>query len=199
MLEATFPILATAIPLMGSPGPATISLAAVGSAYGFRAGLPYLAGIILGTTGVLILVASGLVTLMIAIPGAVGLLSILGMGYILYLAWKIATAPVGMQHSGSTTSPSLLPGLFLALSNPKAFAAIGAVYASHTVIQGDVRLDTLFKVTLLTGVIVIVNSCWLMFGALFASAFSHPSLGRVINVSMAALLIVTVVLALFVS
>ena len=184
---------------MGSPGPATISLAAVGSAYGFRAGLPYLAGIILGTTGVLILVASGLVTLMIAIPEAVGLLSFLGMGYILYLAWKIATAPVGMQKSGSTTSPSLLPGLFLALSNPKAFAAIGAVYASHTVIQGDLRLDTLFKVTLLTGVIVIVNSCWLMFGAIFASAFSHPSLGRVINVSMAALLVVTVVLALFVS
>ncbi|MEO1142647.1 MAG: hypothetical protein AAFW66_09930, partial [Pseudomonadota bacterium] len=84
---------------MGSPGPATISLAAVGSAYGFRVGLPYLAGVILGTTGVLILVASGLVTLMIAIPGAVGLLSILGIGYILYLAWKIATAPVGMQKS----------------------------------------------------------------------------------------------------
>ncbi|GGX71006.1 threonine transporter RhtB [Tateyamaria omphalii] len=196
MLETTFPILATSIPLMGSPGPATISLAAIGSAYGFRAGLPYLTGIILGTTGVLILVASGLLTLMMATPVIIGFLGIVGMAYILYLAWKIATAPVGMQQSRSRTSPSLVPGLFLALSNPKAFAAIGAAYASHSVVQGDLRMDAFFKVTTLTDVIITVNSCWLMFGVFFASAFSHPLLGRVMNVTMAAMLVATVAFAL---
>ena len=45
-----------AFPLMGSPGPATISLAGVGTGFGFRNGLPYLFGIVLGTIGVLILV-----------------------------------------------------------------------------------------------------------------------------------------------
>ena len=34
-----------AFPLMGSPGPATLSLAAMGAAYGGRRSLSYLAGI----------------------------------------------------------------------------------------------------------------------------------------------------------
>ncbi len=37
-----------ALPLMGSPGPATISLAATGSAFGIRPGLGYLSGILKG-------------------------------------------------------------------------------------------------------------------------------------------------------
>ena len=33
-----------AFPLMGSPGPATMSLAAIGAAFGWRRGLCYLSG-----------------------------------------------------------------------------------------------------------------------------------------------------------
>jgi hypothetical protein len=43
---------------MGSPGPATISLTAVGSAYGVRRSLAYLVGIIGGTTIVLVAAAA---------------------------------------------------------------------------------------------------------------------------------------------
>jgi threonine/homoserine/homoserine lactone efflux protein len=44
--------------IMGSPGPATISVAAVGSAHGVRPSLAYLLGIIVGTTLVLVAVAT---------------------------------------------------------------------------------------------------------------------------------------------
>lgn len=54
-----------AFPLMGSPGPATLSLAGIGTAYGFRPGLPYLAGIVAGTTGVLLMIATGVTALML--------------------------------------------------------------------------------------------------------------------------------------
>ena len=39
-------LLVTSLAIMGSPGPATISLTAAGSAYGVRRSLPYLAGIV---------------------------------------------------------------------------------------------------------------------------------------------------------
>src|SRR2546430_13037766 len=50
------PLLLISLAIMGSPGPATISLMAAGSAYGVRRSLWYLIGIIVGTTIVLLAV-----------------------------------------------------------------------------------------------------------------------------------------------
>ena len=54
------PLLVTSAAIMGSPGPATISLTAAGSAYGVRRSFAYLAGIIVGTTIILVAVATGM-------------------------------------------------------------------------------------------------------------------------------------------
>lgn len=196
MIEHTLLLWTSAVPLMGSPGPATLSLAAIGSAFGFSRGIPYLAGIVFGTTGVLILIASGLTTMLLAAPGLIGVLSILAAGYILYLAWKIATAPVGAQESRSAASPAMLPGFVLAIANPKAFAAIGAVYASHTIVQADLALDTAAKTFALFLVIVLVNTSWLAMGALFASMLTDPVIGRITNIGMAVILVISVCFAL---
>jgi hypothetical protein len=52
------PLLFISLAIMGSPAPATISLMDAGSAYGVRRSLSYLIGIIVGTTIVLLAVAS---------------------------------------------------------------------------------------------------------------------------------------------
>jgi threonine/homoserine/homoserine lactone efflux protein len=52
------PLLLTALAIMGSPGPATISLTAATSAYGLRRSVGHMAGIIAGTTIVLVAVAA---------------------------------------------------------------------------------------------------------------------------------------------
>jgi len=46
-------LVLTSLAIMGSPGPATISLTGSGVAFGVRRSARYLAGIILGTTAVL--------------------------------------------------------------------------------------------------------------------------------------------------
>jgi threonine/homoserine/homoserine lactone efflux protein len=181
-----------AFPLMGSPGPATLSLAGIGTAYGFRQGLPYLAGIIFGTTGVLLLIATGVSVLVLAQPLLVGALTLLAAIYILYLAWKIASAPVGAKEIEVQNAPSLLPGLVLALANPKAFAAIGAVYAGQRLFQESLLSDTLAKVSALVFVIVVVNTAWLAFGSVFSNLLSHSRLGRIANVTFALMLVASV-------
>src|SRR6185312_3402806 len=65
---AAVPLLVTALAIMGSPGPATISLTAVGSAYGVRRSVAYLAGIVLGTGVVLLAVATGVTATLLAAP-----------------------------------------------------------------------------------------------------------------------------------
>src|SRR5438309_9848518 len=62
------PLLFISLAIMGSPGPATISLMAAGSAYGVRRSLSYLIGIIVGTTIVLVAVATGITAALLAVP-----------------------------------------------------------------------------------------------------------------------------------
>ena len=85
-------ILASVV-IMGSPGPSTMSATAVGAAYGFRRSLLYACGLILGTTAVLFAVAVGVVTLLLSIPHGAPVLVAVSAAYILYLAFRIATAP----------------------------------------------------------------------------------------------------------
>lgn len=184
-----------AFPLMGSPGPATLSLAALGTAFGFRRSLAYLAGIVVGTTGVLLLVASGLTALVLAEPALLTGLAGLAAGYVVYLAWRIATAPVGRAGPATDRAPSFLPGLLLALANPKAFAAIGAVYSGR-LLDADPLADALAKVAALAVVIVVANTAWLAFGASFARLLGHPRLGRLANLAFAAMLLASVAFAL---
>lgn len=180
---------------MGSPGPATLSLAAIGTAFGFSAGRTYLLGIVAGTTIVLMLIASGVTALILAEPALVTVLTVVAALYILYLAWRIATSPVGSRKAQAKAAPGFLPGLILATANPKAFAAIGAVYASHTLVDGDVARDAAFKILALVVVIAVVNTVWLSFGAAFSRILTHKILGRAANIIFAVMLLASLALA----
>ncbi len=186
-----------AFPLMGSPGPATMSLAGLGAAFGFRASIGYLGGIIAGTTIVLLMIATGVTALVLAQPVLLTVLTVGAGLYILYLAWKIATAPVGPLSLRSEQAPAFVPGFTLAIANPKAFAAIGAVYSSHTLVMDDLMVDAVYKLVALALVIVIVNTVWLAFGATFSRLLTNPVAGRVANITFALMLVVSVGLALF--
>ena len=76
-------LLVTSVAIMGSPGPATISLTAAGSAYGVRRSLAYLAGIIVGTTIVLLAVAVGITATLLAVDAMRIVLIAISAAYIL--------------------------------------------------------------------------------------------------------------------
>ena len=182
-----------ALPLMGSPGPATLSLAAIGAAFGARQGLSYLAGIIAGTFGVLLLIATGITGLILARPALVAVISILAACYILYLAYRIATAPVLAKGRTDASPPIFHNGFVLAIANPKAFAAIGAVYSGHMLFEANVLHDAASKIAALTLVIIAVNGTWLLFGSALSTVLRNPRLGRVANMIFAIMLVVSVV------
>lgn len=185
-----------ALPLMGSPGPATMSLAAMGAAFGSRRGLSYLAGIVAGTFGVLLLIAAGVTGLILARPALVTAITILAAVYILYLAYRIATAPVGAEPGEATRAPSFYAGFLLAIANPKAFAAIGAVYSGNRLIPHDLMLDAMARIGALTIVIIVVNSAWLLFGSALSALLRDSRKGRIANVVFAIMLVGSVALAL---
>ena len=86
-------LLLASLVIMGSPGPSTISATAMGAAYGFRRSLGYVSGLIVGTVAVLLAVAAGVVAVLLSVPHGALVLTVVSAVYILYLAFRIATAP----------------------------------------------------------------------------------------------------------
>src|SRR4051812_27879644 len=141
-------LLLAAAALMGSPGPATISLTAAGSTYGVRRSLRYLAGIIGGTWVVLAAGAAGITAPLLAVAGLRPLLLVLSAGYVLWLAYHVATAPPLAAQRASADAPTLGGGLLLGVANPKAWVAIAAVFASARLASSAV-LDAAGKAAVL--------------------------------------------------
>jgi threonine/homoserine/homoserine lactone efflux protein len=186
-------LLLASLLIMGSPGPATISLTAAGSAYGLRRSLGYLAGIVVGTALVLLAVATGITAALLAIPAMRPVLIGISAAYILWLAYKVATAPA-LAAGRATGSPSFAGGALLGVANPKAWVAIAAVFASAR-LAGAAATDAAEKVVLLSGMIVVINAAWLLVGASLAPALRDPRRARVVNVVLATALVGAAVLA----
>jgi threonine/homoserine/homoserine lactone efflux protein len=181
--------------LTGSPGPATLSLAATGAAFGARRGLGYMIGIVAGVAVVMALVASGLTGLMLALPGAAPVLAALAAGYLVWLAWRIATAPP-LGDQATARPPSIVAGFLLALANPKAYAAMVALFSGFVLIREQPELDAALKALLLVAIMSAVNLAWLVAGSALTRCFREPTINRAINVAFAALLVASVGLAL---
>jgi threonine/homoserine/homoserine lactone efflux protein len=160
-------LILAALVVMGSPGPSTVSVTAVGAAFGLRRSLAYTLGLIAGTSAVLLAVAAGTVAALLTIPNAQPMLLAASAVYILWLAWCIATAPPLTNDTAGVAAPSFLGGLLLAVANPKAWVAIAAVFAGSA-------LDPLIKVVVLVGMIVLIHLAWLLSGASLSRLFHDP-------------------------
>jgi threonine/homoserine/homoserine lactone efflux protein len=188
-------LILMSVVVMGSPGPSTISATAVGAAYGVHRSLKYLCGLILGTTAVLCAVAIGVVAILLSISHGAPVLVTISAAYILYLAFKIATAPpLSQRHEAA--APGFVGGFVLAVANPKAYVAIAAVFAGTSDFCDDHARDAAVKTALLGMMIVVIHVCWLLAGASLSRALHDPATSRIVNVSLAAILVITTFIAL---
>lgn len=194
-MENLGPFILAALALTGSPGPNTLSLAAVGAAYGRLRGWRYMVGLNLGMAGVILIVGSGVSSVLFAVPGAAPVITVVAGIYFIYLAYRIATAPPLETAANQDNEPRWFEGVFLSLVNPKAYAAMGAMFSSFMLVAGDQFADGLIKAAVLMSTIVAVNICWLYAGSSLTNVLKHDRYSRVINVTFAGLLIVSVVVA----
>ncbi|HZQ66187.1 MAG TPA: LysE family transporter [Gaiellaceae bacterium] len=189
------PLILTALAIMGSPGPATTSLVASGAAHGVRRSLPYLAGIVAGTTAVLLAVATGITAALLALPVLEAVLLGASAVYVLWLAYHIATSPPLADRTATSPAPSLAGGALLGVANPKAWVAIAAVFASAHLSAGAVA-DAAAKTAALIPTIVLINATWLLAGTSLAPLLRHPRRSRLVNRSLAVVLVAATAAAL---
>jgi threonine/homoserine/homoserine lactone efflux protein len=182
--------------LAGSPGPATLSLAAAGAAFGARRAAGYLMGIVLGMVAVMAVTAAGVVGLLLTVPAAAAIVTVAAMAYFLWLAWRIAAAPPLTDAAARRRPPRFLDGLCLSVVNPKGYAAMAALFSGFVLVKERLELDAVLKIALLTLLIGVVNVVWLFSGALLTRAFRDPRTNRIVNIAFAVALLASVVMAL---
>ena len=170
--------------IMGSPGPATISLLAAGSVRGVRRSFPYLFGIIVGTTLVLLAVATGITAALLAVPAIGSVLIWISVAYILWLAYHIATAPPLSKVTGASNAFSLIGGAILGIANPKAWVAIAAVFASVHLADAP-TIDAAAKIVVLTVMIIVICAAWMVAGRSIAPLLRDPRRARLVNAALA--------------
>lgn len=76
-----------------TPGPNNIMVMASGANFGIRRSIPHLLGVSLGVLPIIFLAGIGLMAVFEAVPALEILLRIISTVYLLWLAWKIASAP----------------------------------------------------------------------------------------------------------
>jgi threonine/homoserine/homoserine lactone efflux protein len=189
------PLLLTSLAIMGSPGPATVSLVAAGSVHGVRRSLPYLVGIIVGTMIVLVAVASGITAALLAVPAIGSVMVWISAAYIVWLACRIATAPPVSEPAAASSAFTFAGGTLLGVANPKAWVAIAAVFASARL--ADVATtDATAKIAVLSGMIVLICATWLVAGTSIAPLLRNPRRARLVNVALALAVVGAAALAL---
>jgi threonine/homoserine/homoserine lactone efflux protein len=194
-LESVATLVLLSLAIMGSPGPATISLVAAGSARGVRRSFRYLLGIIVGTTLVLLAVATGVTGALLALPAIASVLIWTSAAYILWLAYEIATAPPLSEPAEASNGFSLKGGALLGVANPKGWVAIAAVFASAQLADSPAA-NAASKIVVLTVMIIVICTTWLVAGRSIAPLLRDPKRARFINAVLAVALVGATALAI---
>lgn len=182
--------------LIITPGPGVLSTAGVGSAFGFRAGLRYVAGLFIGTNLVGMAVITGVAAIVLSMPVVRTVLMFASVAYLLYLAAKIALAGSRIAFIESAIAPGLTAGLLLQTINPKAYAVNTTLYAGFPFAPENLIFETFVKVLIFNAIWIPIHLAWLWAGASLHRLNLSPAAQRRINYVMAASMLAVVALAL---
>ena len=83
-----------------TPGPNNLMLMASGANFGFRRTIPHMLGIGIGFMVMVILIGVGLARIFDAYPASYQVLRVVSIAYLVFLAWKIATAKAPESGTG---------------------------------------------------------------------------------------------------
>lgn len=171
-----------------TPGPNNLMLMASGANYGLRRTLPHMLGVALGFAFMVILVGVGLIQIFDAFPVTYTVLKVASVGYLLYLAWKIATAAAPEAKEPTGTPFTFLQAAAFQWVNPKAWTmaltAISVYAVPEAGVWGILLVGLVFGAVNLPSV-----SVWTWMGQQLRRVLDDPRKLRAFNIAMAVLLI----------
>ena len=173
-----------------TPGPNNLMLMTSGVNFGVRRTVPHMLGVALGFTVMVALVGLGLAGLFARVPVLLVAMKWLGAAYMVWLAVKLARAQPIKAGTAVGRPLTFVQAAAFQWINPKAWVMALTAVATYTSSADYVR--TVLLVALMFGAINLPTiSCWVLFGTALRHALQRPAVLRAFNLTMGALLIVS--------
>ncbi len=181
---------------IGTPGPANMALMATGARYGFRAALPFVAGVALGKQLVIWPVGFGLMELAARAPWLFTGLKYASAAYIIWLAWKVANLRLSADATTSQ-APGFWAGLIVHPLNPKAWAMIVGGFTAF-VTPGTSTLEATATIAaVLLACQILLHPLWTLAGEGIAKTVAGTAFEPYLMWSLAGLTVASVLFVLF--
>jgi threonine/homoserine/homoserine lactone efflux protein len=190
--SALLSLLGFAVVMYITPGPNNVMVAASAANHGIRATVPHMFGIVAGFAVMLTLVCAGLGSALVGWPLLLPAFRWIGAAWLVVLAWKIATAsPPGEGSRGRVLG--FFGGAGFQWINPKgwliAVAAAGEYLSPGSPLA--IQLARIFVVFLVVGMPCVM--VWALLGSGAGRLLHSPLRLRIFNVSMALLLLLSLI------
>ncbi|MGO4917209.1 LysE family translocator [Pseudogemmobacter sp. W21_MBD1_M6] len=181
-----------------TPGPNNLMLMASGANFGLRRTLPHMMGVGLGFVLMIVLVGAGLMQVFDLYPVAHVILKTASVIYLVYLAYRIATAgPPRVKDAGAEGKPlSFLQAAAFQWVNPKAWTMALTAISVYT--AAPHHLMDIVGVALIFGIVNLPSvGCWAYLGQQMSRFLTSPARLRAFNVTAAVLLVASLYPILF--
>lgn len=172
-----------------TPGPNNLMLMASGANFGFRRTVPHMLGIAGGVSLMALLVGLGLMALFETIPLLGTVLKVVSVLYLLWLAFRIATAAPIKDRAAHARPMTLMQAAAFQWVNPKAWAmclSAITIYAPDRTLPSVVLVALAFALVSLPAI-----SVWAWLGTVIRQWLSSRRRLQVFNLTMASLLILS--------
>lgn len=180
-------IFAYAIGIMYTPGPVNLLGLSSGLNKQTRSHLGFFIGV--GSAMFILFVLLGYLGLQVINPQFLPYVSLIGCGYILYIAWKVAKAKVLVDDASADASLSFFDGLFMQLLNPKALVATLPI-ATIQFPSADITGAAIVFWSIILAILAFgAPTSYSLAGLMLGRQVSRPGVFNVFNKLMAILLV----------
>ena len=175
-----------------TPGPNNVMLTTTGLNFGVRRGVPHLLGICIGFPVMLALIGLGFGTLFELYPLLHEAIKLVGIAYLLYLAWKIAGASGGVKPVSQRKPINFWQAAAFQWVNPKAWIMGSSALAAYTSLDDSFFVQVAIICVSFMLITIPCAGVWLVFGAGLQRFLRDPKHLKLFNIAMALLLVVSI-------
>jgi len=193
-------VLATAMSF--SPGPNTTLSTALGANHGLRRALPFVCAVPVGWGALLLVCALGLGALVLAVPLLSWAVKVIGVAYLLWLAFKVSQSRQLSQADAARLNVTFWQGAALQFVNIKAWMLALAIVSGWIAGREAPGMRLAIVLPVMLAYAFVSNLTYALAGSLLRDWLAGPDGSglrlRWFNYVMAAVLVATAIWMLFI-
>lgn len=175
-----------------TPGPNNIMLMTSGMNFGIKKSIPHVLGVTFGFPIMVILIGLGFSIVFEQYPILHEVIKVLGVVYLLYLSWLIASASPDTLEGEKSKPFTFLQAALFQWVNPKAWVVATSSISAYTVLNDNIYWQILMIAGVFFFAALFTASTWLVFGKGIKQILQSAKQQRAFNLAMALLLVASV-------